>query len=76
MNELAEETGESLTEAALRAFEERLTRLRSERAAQRKRALQSLHDLIEEARAQRPLDERPLKVITDELWGETDVERA
>lgn len=70
LNELARETGESLTEAATQAFAERLERLKREREAARKRQLGSLLDLIAEARAAKTLDERPLKVITDELWGD------
>jgi len=70
LNELAEQTGESLTEAASKAFAERLARLKQDRAAQRKRELGSLLDLIAEARRSPALDERPLKQITDELWGE------
>jgi antitoxin VapB len=70
LNALAEETGESLTEAATRAFDERLTRLRREREASRKRALTSLIDLIAEARGAKPVDARPLKELTDEIWGE------
>lgn len=70
LNDLARETGESLTEAATRAFEERLERLKREREARSQRELRSLLDLIAEARTSRSLDERPLKAITDELWGE------
>lgn len=68
LNELAEQTGESLTEAASKAFAERLDRLKRERAAQRKRELGSLLDLIAEARRAPTIDTRPLKQITDELW--------
>lgn len=68
LNELAEQTGESLTEAATKAFAERLERLRRERAAGRKRELGALLDLIAEARRGPVVDPRPLKQITDELW--------
>lgn len=70
LNELAARTGESLTEAATRAFAERLERLERERARQKERSLSSLMDLIAEARQSPRLDERPLKQITDELWGD------
>lgn len=70
LQELTAETGESLTEAAGLAFRERLTRLRAAKQAQRARTLRALLELIEEARAAPVLDPRPLKVITDELWGE------
>lgn len=70
LNELAARTGESLTEAATRAFAERLERLERERARQKERSLSSLMDLIAEARQSPRLDERPLNQITDELWGD------
>ena len=70
LQELAREAGESLTEAAGIAFRERLARLRAAREAQRGRSLRALMDLIDEARAAPVLDARPLKVITDELWGD------
>lgn len=70
LNELAATTGESLTEAAARAFAERLERLKQERAGARQRQLGSLLDLIAEARQGPTLDPRPLKAITDELWGD------
>jgi hypothetical protein len=70
LQELAEETGESLTQAAGTAFRERLDRIRGDRRARQRRSLNALLDLIEEARAAPVLDPRPLKVIRDELWGE------
>jgi hypothetical protein len=70
LNELTAKTGESLTEAATRAFSERLLRLEREEKRARRRQLGALMDLIAEARASKPLDDRPLKVITDELWGD------
>lgn len=70
LKELAASTGESLTAAATAAFQERLDRLKQETAALRRRALLNLQDLIAEARQAQPLDQRPLKVITDELWGD------
>jgi antitoxin VapB len=71
LKELAAHTGESLTEAATRAFSERLSRLKTEGSGQRKRRLGSLLDLIAEARhAPANLDARPMKLITDELWGD------
>jgi antitoxin VapB len=71
LNELAELTGESLTEAAMQAFSERLARLKAELEARRGRKLGSLIDLIEEARAQPAMhDGRSLKQIRDELWGD------
>lgn len=70
LQELSSETGESLTQAAGTAFRERLDRIRGERLAQQKGSLRALLDLIEEARSAPVLDARPLKAITDELWGE------
>jgi antitoxin VapB len=73
LNELAEHTGESLTEAARLAFAERLARLQKERAGQQKRQLGSLLDLIAEARqSNTALDARPREVITDQLWGDDE----
>ena len=73
LNELAAQTGESLTEAARQAFAERLARLQHERAGWQKRQLGSLLDLIAEARqSNTALDARPLKAITDELWGDAE----
>lgn len=70
LNALARETNESLTEAATRAFRERLERVRAAREAERGRALTSVLDLIAEARRQTPVSDRPLKELTDELWGD------
>ena len=71
LNELARATGEGLTEAATTAFRERLIRIKAERAAEQKRALASLTDLIAEARrssaATEPIDD---KALMDELWGQ------
>ncbi len=67
---LSGETGESLTEAAGIAFRERLERIRAAKQAQRSRTLRALLELIEEAKTAPVLDGRPLKVITDELWGD------
>ena len=68
--ELSEETGESLTEAAGVAFRERLERLRAVKKGRQERSLRALLDLIEEGRGTKPLDETPLKQLTDELWGD------
>ena len=62
LRELSRETGESLTQAAGVAVRERLERLRSTRRA--------IVELIEEARTAPVVDSRPLKVVTDELWGD------
>lgn len=71
LQELSRETGESLTQAAGVAFRERLEKLRSARKATQQRSLRALVELIDEARsATLALDARPLKVITDELWGD------
>lgn len=70
LQDLARETGESLTQAAGTAFKERLERIRAARRGQQRRSLNALLDLIEEARAAPVLDSRPTKVIRDELWGE------
>jgi hypothetical protein len=71
LQELTAETGESLTEAAGIAFRERLARLRATKRGQQERSLRALLELVDEARAAAPvLDPRPLKVITDELWGD------
>lgn len=68
--ELAEETGESLTEAAGIAFRERLAHLRAARAARQQRSLRALLDLVDEARAAPVVDARSTKAIRDELWGD------
>lgn len=70
LNALAERTGESLTEAATRAFEARLTQLEREAAATQRRALASVEDLIAEARAGKRGRDRPTKPLLDELWGD------
>jgi antitoxin VapB len=71
LQELSAATGESLTEAAVRAFAERLARLKQEQARLRGRQRADLLALIAEARAAtQPLDARPLKAIRDELWGD------
>ena len=71
LKRLAEETGESLTEAATQAFRERLARLEAEKAASRQRDLSFVLDLIDEGRRAPVVDSRPIKVIRDELWDET-----
>lgn len=70
LQELSRETGESLTQAAGVAFRERLEKLRSTRRAAQQRSLRAIVELIEEARTAPVVDSRPLKVITDELWGD------
>ncbi len=71
LNALAAMTGESLTEAARQAVAERLARRQHERSGHQKRQHGSLLDLIAEAReSNAALDARPLKAITDELWGD------
>jgi len=70
LQELSRETGETLTEAAGVAFRERLARIRAAKEGERQRSLRDLLQLIEEARGAPVLDPRPLKVITDELWGD------
>ncbi len=69
LNELARRTGESLTEAASRAFAERLERLDQAQEANRRRQLRAVQELIEEARAATDTGEAT-KAITDELWGD------
>lgn len=69
LNELAERAGESLTEAATRAFAERLERLKREQEANRRRQLRAVQELIEEARAAKDSGEST-RALTDELWGE------
>lgn len=70
LQELSRETGESLTQAAGVAFQERLARIRAVRKAEQQRSLRALLDLIDEARSGPVLDARPLKEIRDELWSE------
>ena len=70
LQELTAETGESLTEAAGIAFRERLGRLRAARRGQQERSLRALLELVDEARSAPVVDPRPMKVITDELWGD------
>lgn len=68
LNELAERTGQSLTEAATQAFRERLARLDAEAVTRRARTERALLDLVKEARASQDTGE-PLKPMLDELWG-------
>jgi antitoxin VapB len=70
LHELARETDEGLTEAATKAFRERLERVRLEKESQAVRARVSLQDLITEARRSPLLDARSEKQVSDELWGE------
>ncbi len=73
LQELCRETGETLTEAAARSFEERLQRLRQAQAALRARQRADLQALISEARSSAVReDARPLKAIRDELWGDPE----
>lgn len=70
LKKLAQQTGESLTQAASAAFRERLARLEAVDEARANRRLAPLLALIEEARrAPRP-DDPGDKATTDELWGE------
>jgi antitoxin VapB len=59
--ELAAETGESITVAARRAIEERLTRIRSRKSAVP--AAEELHALIARGRARAVLDDRTAEEI-------------
>ena len=61
--ELAAETGETITVAARRAFEERLARVRARRAAQP--AEQELQEIIRRGRQREVLDRRN----ADEILG-------
>jgi len=70
LQELAAETGESLTKAAGIAFRERLARLRADKQARQQRSLRALLELIDEAKSAPVLDRRSLKLISDELWGD------
>jgi hypothetical protein len=70
LNEVATATGQSLTEAAGQAFAERLERLRGEQALAGQSRSGLMRDLIAEARRAPPRDQRPLKALTDELWGD------
>jgi hypothetical protein len=70
LQELSAATGESLTEAAGIAFRERLARVRAARARAQQSLVKDLMALIEEGRGAPVLDPRPLKEITDELWGD------
>lgn len=63
VRELAAETGESITEAARKAFEERLRRVRARRAAAER--VVSLDDIILRARALPIVDARS----ADEIIG-------
>ena len=66
VRELAAETGESITEAARKAFEERLKRVRARRAAAER--VVSLDDIILRARALPVVDARS----ADEIIGYDD----
>lgn len=70
LHALADATGETLTQAATTAFRERLERLEQQQGGARRRALTSLLDLINEARAAPVVDSRPTKEIRDDLWGD------
>ena len=61
--ELAAATGESITEAARRAIEERLSRVRARQHAAQD--MSSLYDIIERARSMPTLDDRS----ADEILG-------
>jgi antitoxin VapB len=67
---LAEKTGESLTQAATRAFALRLEQLKRESEATQRRALSTLEDLIAEARAAHGSKDQRTRELTDELWGD------
>jgi antitoxin VapB len=67
LTELAERTGQSLTEAATQAFRERLARLNTEASTRRERTERALLELVREARQSRDTGE-PLKPMLDELW--------
>ena len=66
VRELAAETGESITEAARKAFEERLRRVRARRAAAER--VVTLDDVILRARALPVVDARP----ADDIIGYDD----
>lgn len=68
LRELAREAGEDLTEAATKAFRERLDRLRKEHESAQVRI--SFQDLIDEARQNPIRDARSEKDVSDELWGD------
>ncbi len=70
LHDLAEATGESLTDAAGRAFRERLDRVREERGKAVARSRSFISALIHEARRARVVDASTLKTLTDELWDE------
>lgn len=70
LQELARETGESLTTAAGTAFRERLERIRAAKRNDQQRSLRAVLDLVEEARGSPVVDPRSTKAVTDELWGE------
>lgn len=70
LTELAEATGESLTEAAIHSFEERLQRVKAEQELQRRRSKASLNDLIDEARRSPALNTASTKELMDDLWGD------
>ena len=70
LTELADATGESLTEAAIHSFEERLQRVKAEHALRRKRSLASLNDLIAEARKSQQVSAASTKELMDDLWGD------
>jgi antitoxin VapB len=67
---LAARADESLTQAAATAIRERLERLEAADRQKHAKTLVSLDDLIAEARRGAVIDDRPLKVIADELWSD------
>lgn len=68
---LAAETGESLTEAAGKAFKARLEALQARRKPGRERFLPEILQMIEQGRNLPVLDPRPTKEILDDLWGDS-----
>lgn len=61
IRELASVTGESITEAARRAFEERLRRVRAQQAAAHQ--VLGFDDIIARARSRTIIDDRPSDAI-------------
>jgi antitoxin VapB len=67
---LAAGTGESLTEAAGKAFKERLEAVLARRKPGRERFLPEILQMIEQGRSLPVLDPRPTKELLDDLWGD------
>lgn len=68
LRQIAELTGDSLTQAAHRAFERRLEELQQDSERERKKATRAIREIVSLARSLPILDQRSSKEISDWLW--------